>query len=296
MGKRPEWLPRREKRGGDPALLPVELLDLVVRTYTVVKRLGVKTVQDLLDTTSAIDIAVSPGSDMFCVDNVAARLDAAGVDHAAIEAWRRAPARLPIPPIDEGGEPWGLLFLTGDRSQVVEAIEAAYRTVGLVPNPNQEALLNPQRMETHAEFGLDHLMHYQAADRIVVVLSQRFELAPLENNPLAAAVSFSLGTPVYAFLQDATKGSLGAYEEGRLIRAYATAGSLAVPVLDLAELPLSESARESLDGLRHNLPAMLRLLAIRSYGHRHARWDHFVDVHASPDDVDTSSLLAFTTR
>jgi hypothetical protein len=277
------------------ARLPVEELDLTIRTYVMVKRLDVATVGDLVDTTSAIDIAVATGSDWFCVDNLVGRLAAAGVDQATIEVWQRAPARRPVPALGGGGEPWGLLFAIRDRTWVLEAIRDAYRGVGLAPNPSRERLLDPQPLEPTAELGSDHLMHYETARGIVVVLSNRFELAPLENNPLAAALSSSLGIPVYVFRQEAAQGMLGAYEQGRLARAYLTTGAIGVPELDLAELPLGGPARESLAGLRHNLPAMLRLLGVRSYGHRHAQWDHFVDVHAGRDEVDTTPLLAFTT-
>ena len=60
----------------------MEELDLTIRSYWVVKKLGVNTVGDLLTTTSAVDVVVLPGSAKRCRYELVHKLARAGVDPA----------------------------------------------------------------------------------------------------------------------------------------------------------------------------------------------------------------------
>jgi hypothetical protein len=286
-------------RAGGPQL-PVELLDLIIRTYLVVKRLDVATVGALLETTSAMDILVADGSDYMCVEDLAAKLAAAGIPAPDIDAWRQAPAKRPIPPAAGAGEPWGLIFTAAERAAVARATTQVYQDAGLVRNTSREALLSPPQADagtagSDSPLGPDHVMHYEAAHGLAVVLSMRFELAPPGDNALASALSVGLRRPVYSFRHQGSAAELVAYREG--LAARGVVGGFdhpRLPRLDLIELPLSGAERASLADLQHNLPALLRVLGIRSYGHQHANWEHFIDVHGGEEDVETMPLLAFT--
>jgi hypothetical protein len=265
--------------------LPVEELDLIIRTYFIVKKLGVATVGDLLASTSAFDVVAADGSDAFCADDLAAKLRAAGVAHAVVDEWRGAPARRPVPPDPGTDEPWGLLYIPGDHSHVTARIRQVYLAAGLGEDTSRETLLDPAHVGDGGAdtFGPDHFIVYEAGREFTVALSMRFELAPVGGNALAAELSARLSGPVYAFREEGESGQLLAYEAG------------AARTVELSELPLTDAEQQSLDGLQHNLPAMLRVLGVKSYGHSAAPWEHFIDVYAADEDVDTSPFLAFTT-
>jgi len=228
----------------------MEELDLTIRSYWVVKKLGVNTVGDLLTTTSAVDVVVLPGSAKRCRYELVHKLARAGVDPATVDAWAEAPARHPVPAYPDDPHPWGLLFTAGEPAGVAEGIRAVHRD------------------------GADDVVVYRDGT-FSVVLSRRHETVPAAGNALAAGLSAALGRAVYAFRQGGPVGHLVAYENGAAARGFATGGEpLGLPALDLGELPLSRAERASLPGLSRNLPALLRLLDIRSYGYGQHNPEH----------------------
>jgi hypothetical protein len=118
-----------------PEHFPIEELNLTIRAYSGLKQIGVHTVRDLLEQTSAIDAARSAGrsdSVLELVDKVlAAELD---LGPSLLRAWlHERPADNPA--VDRTGQLWGMLFTAATPAEVAAALRSAYSAAGLVEPP-----------------------------------------------------------------------------------------------------------------------------------------------------------------